>query len=102
MSDNNTLVIAANTATRLILLRTLWFLNVGEYYPTATTLARSIDPRDDIPRGTLHTRRVMIRIMLDAGLIRAHEGYQGSRVQLEITHAGIELIQRIDIAGRTR
>lgn len=88
--------ISRESKGKLLMLRTLWFMNTEGDYPTATKLARESDPRDSVPRGTLSFRRTMIREMRDAGLIELMPESLDTTEHLIITTKGIDTIQQID------
>lgn len=79
---------------RVILLRTLMYMNAQQDYPTATELVRESDPRHKIPRATLHARRSMIKDMRSAGLIAVKDVPTSRFTHLAITEEGIAFVQR--------
>lgn len=82
---------------KLLMLRTLWWYTARNEYPTATELAYQSDTRDVVPRGTLSSRRTMIRQMRDVGLITLKTGADSPYERLQITDTGIDLIKLIDM-----
>lgn len=83
-------------ATRINLLRTLWWFSTEGQYPTATELIRECDARQVIPRPTMQARRKMIAEMKAKSLISVHSLDKLKHDKLEITEVGIDLIKRLD------